>query len=116
MDFTKGQDELVLLGPEGFGFNSFDTNCNGVLDNAYVGVTVAQGNTVLDFSAYGAPSTLTRAPPGHHEEGRLPPPPVGAGEALARSKRQAVPSCPALAHSPPPMLGQCCMATRMPAP
>ena len=59
MDFTKGQDELVLLGPEGFGFNSFDTNRNGVLDNADVGVTVAQGNTVLDFSSYGAPSTLT---------------------------------------------------------
>ena len=59
MDFAKGQDGLVLLGPEGFGFNSFDTNRNGVLDNADVGVTVAQGNTVLDFSAYGAPSTLT---------------------------------------------------------
>src|SRR3712207_7567087 len=59
MDFAQGQDGLVLLGPEGFGFNSFDTNRNGVLDNADVGVTVAEGNTVLDFSAYGALSTLT---------------------------------------------------------
>ncbi len=57
MDYTKGQDHIDLLG--GFGFQDFDTNRNGVLDDADVGVTVANGNTVLDFAAYGDTSTLT---------------------------------------------------------
>jgi Ca2+-binding RTX toxin-like protein len=57
MDFTKGQDKIDLL--NGFEFQHFDTNRNGALDDADVGVTVASGNTVLDFNAYGSPSTLT---------------------------------------------------------
>ncbi len=51
------QDHIDLLG--GFGFADFDINRNGVLDDADVGVTVANGNTVLDFAAYGDTSTLT---------------------------------------------------------
>lgn len=57
MDFAQGQDKIDLLA--NFGFNNLDTNRNGVLDNSDVGVTVAGGNTVLNFSAYGSPTSLT---------------------------------------------------------
>ena len=60
MDFTKGEDRLGLFADFGVnvGFNALDTNRNGVLDNSDLGVTVANNNTIIDFSAYGSPTAL----------------------------------------------------------
>jgi Ca2+-binding RTX toxin-like protein len=57
MDFQQGVDKIDVVA--NFGFNQLDTNRNGALDSADLGVTVANGNTVINFSAYGSQTTLT---------------------------------------------------------